>query len=547
MNAQAVSIAYSPDGNNLVSEGWDGTQIWDAATGELQNELKDGGSAIAFLPDGKTLLSCSGRTVRLSQSLLAKSERPKDRRIGAHLDSVVCVAVSRDGKMLASGANDGSIKLWSTPAMQGQLSPKTATEFTTWADEPSPDDLQSVLPLPDGKRVLAVTSRGTEMRDLASGQRVAAWSGAVGRGAISPDGKLLATGTVDGKVKLWDVASGRLLASVQAHPGGESALCVAVAFSPDGRVLVTGGSNLNEPIKFWDPAASLKLIRQVPTPPSAGISALGFSPDGKMLAAALIGQRVLLMNRNGQAQRLISMGGGYILASVFSPDSKLLATARESGVISLWEAQTGRLHFTLKGHTSAVRALAFSPDGSFLASGSGDHTVRLWDVATGQERIAFKGNPSVSVTSVAFSPDGSTLIAGHSNGVVSLRRGNRTPEADVEVQLVDETGKIETSAQDYNAMAWTLATDPDPEMRDGQRAMDFAEKAAGATNHKDPVIMDTLAAAYAELGQFTNAARYEQGAIALLQDSQLKNDCTSRLKLYESNLPYRSRPQREQR
>ena len=381
------------------------------------------------------------------------------------------------------------------------------------------------------------------MWNLTSGQKQAAWPDATGRGAISPDGKLLATGTLDGKVELWEVASGRRLASIQAYSNGDSGLCVALAFSPDGRVLATGGPNSDHFIKLFDPAASLKLIRQIPTPPSAGISALGFSPNGKMLAAALRHERVLLMDAAGRTERLISMGSGYIMATVFSPDSKLLATARDSGVINLWDVQTGQLQATLKGHTATVSSVAFSPDGGTLASGGADSTVRLWDVATGQERIAFKAHSS-NETSVAFTPDGTTLISGNWSGVISVRRGIRVPEADVEVTPVEEAGQT-IATEDYDEMAWTLATNPDPKLRDGRRAVDFAEKAIAATNRKDPKVLDTLAAAYAELGQFMDAVRCEQEAIALPGDDQLKNRFTSRLKLYESNSPYRTQPGHE--
>ena len=216
----------------------------------------------------------------------------------------------------------------------------------------------------------------------------------------------------------------------------------------------------------------------------------------------------------------------------------MLATTLDSGDINIWNVQTGTLEATLKGHTAKVQVIAFSPDGSTLASGSDDHTARLWDVATGQERIAFR--ETIGISGLAFSPDGSTLITGDRKGTVSLRRGIRTPEAEVVVTPVEEPGQIDV--QGYNAMAWTLATNPDPLLRNGQRAVDFAEKAVAATNRKDPMILDTLAAAYAELGQFTNAVRCDQEAIALLHDDPLKNDLTSRLKLYQSNSAYRAQP-----
>jgi eukaryotic-like serine/threonine-protein kinase len=537
----AVSVTFSPDGKTLASARWSEIQLRDSAIGQLVNTLKvQNGNvlAVAFVPDGKTLLSCGDdRTIRMWQLPSNETNSITSRVIGAHLDSVLCLAVSHDGTMAASGANDGSIKLWNIAAVQRHESPTTAAGFQTWPDASRGTDIASVLPLPDNHSVLLVTSYGTEMRDLTSGKIQAAWSDATGRGVISPDGKLLATGTLEGKVKLWDAANGRQLASVQAHPSGDSGLCVALAFSPDGRILATGGPNGYDFIKFWDPAASLKLIREIPTPPSAGISAIAFSPDGKMLAAALLHQRVLLMNSDGQAQRLLILGGGPILATVFSPDGKLLATARGGGVISLWDVQTGRLRANLKGHASTVNTLAFSPDGGTLASGSEDHTVRLWDVATGQERIVFTA--TTDAAGLAFSLDGGTLIVEDQKGVVSIRRGIRVPDAEVEITM-EEAGQT-IAIEDYNGMAWTLATDPDPKLRDGPRAVDFAEKAVAATHREDPITLNTLAAAYAELGQFTNAVHCEQEAIGLLKTGPEKKDYVSRLNLYLANKSYREK------
>jgi tetratricopeptide (TPR) repeat protein len=99
------------------------------------------------------------------------------------------------------------------------------------------------------------------------------------------------------------------------------------------------------------------------------------------------------------------------------------------------------------------------------------------------------------------------------------------------------------NAYTLNEIAFTLAIAPSPTLRDGSVALTLAEKAVAGTNRKDPMIVDTLAAAYAEVGQFTNAVRVQHEAIALLQDENQKNDYLTRLKLYESGLPYRNHGQ----
>jgi tetratricopeptide (TPR) repeat protein len=117
---------------------------------------------------------------------------------------------------------------------------------------------------------------------------------------------------------------------------------------------------------------------------------------------------------------------------------------------------------------------------------------------------------------------------------VALTRQGKLTEAEALLRQAAE----HADAQTLNELAWELATSSDPKLRDGPSAVTLAEKAVARTNRTNPNIMDTLAAAYAEAGQFTNAIRVQQGAIALLQNEQQKKDSASRLKLYESGIPY---------
>ena len=554
---ETISIAFSPDGKTLAATTNDSViGLWDVATGQLCCTLQGHIgkiSSLVYLPDGKALVSAGDdRTVRLWQMRTDNQIHLQGYVIGAHLGGVVCLAVSKDGTMLASGATDGSIKLWNIADVPKPAGSKAFAEFKFGDNTRTSDDLQSVLPSPDGRKLFVVTGHGTETRDLSSLLRQNSWPEVTGRGVLSPDGKLLATvaKSDDGMVKLWNIADGHLLASVQAHPNGISKLYVSMAFSPDGQSLVsaspysgiassTSNTNGDTFIRLWNPHESLKPIQAFTTPQSAGISALGYSPDGQLLAAAVRHTLVMLYDSStGRIERRLSVENGPVgvYATVFTPDGSLLATAGDSGVVKLWDVRTGRLHTALHGHTSTVSTVAFSPDGSTVATGSSDTTVRLWDAATGQERITLTGD-SNEVTSVAFSPDGGTLIAGHRDGYVDVWRGGRVPQAEVEAVPVEETGGA--SANEDNAVAWDLATNPDPKLRDGQRAVELAENAVAAENRKNPQILDTLAAAYAEIGKFTNAVRVEQEAMALLKDEPAKMDFAVRLDLYRSNIPCR--------
>jgi WD40 repeat protein len=543
------ALAWSPDGKTLATTSGLNIEFWNASTGRRLARLKGLSpslmTSLTYLPDGETLASCGlDRVIRLWPVNSTNQDKVKPLALGAHLAPASCLAVSKDGTMLASGSADGSIKLWNIAETQEMVDARTAFAFD--CGNPNNIDVYRpflLLPLPDHETALAMTKDGAEIRDIVSGQKKGMLVGATGFGALSPDGKLLATGSAIGMVKLWDIPSGRTLAFVKAHPSGVG--FPAIAFSRDGKTLFTGAyeydtaaaagdERLNE-LKVWDVGGGLKLIRTLDLP-LAGISALGCSPDGKWLAAAVRHQQVVILDASTfRTVRVLELGSGSFetLVTVFSPDSKLLATGGESGSVMLWDVQTGRLKVTLRGHTTTVFTIAFSPDGSTVATGSGDQTVRLWDTATGQERATIKRHHD-AVSSLAFSADGKSLMAGDRSGIVWVLYGGRVPQADEEPLQLDET-----ESTSYNDRAWSLATAPDSRARDGQTAVQLAEKAVAATQRKDPMILDTLAAAYAETGQFTNAVAVQREAIALLATDTEKADYGSRLKLYESNIPYR--------
>jgi eukaryotic-like serine/threonine-protein kinase len=548
----ASAMAFSPDGKMLATlrqNKGQSIQVWDTSTGQLLATLKGLSpplNALVWLPDGKALVSCaSDRTIRLwpmtptngvvsTNSVVAESQI-----IGEHLDLAMCLAISADGTTLASGASDGSVKLWNVAQTREQAEAKFASSFQIQSGSTSGAPW-SLLFSPDGGRLFVVTGRGTAARDIVSGQDYPTLPGAARSGALTPDGKRLATGDREGTVKLWDHANERQLATIKAHTHGNVGI-VGLAFSPDGRMLATCG--FDEPVlRAWDPAAALNLLWETRTE-TAGISALAFSPDGKMIAAMVRHSGVNFFEAStGRREYGFPVEHGFIevRSLAFSPDGKLVATGGDSGAAKLWNVETGRLHAALQGHTGTIRSVAFSPDGDSIATASDDQTVRLWDVAAGQERITLKGFQHGFMT-VTYSPDGNTLAAGGLGDVmVRLWRASRVPEATAYGEQEMEAGQTDSpDAANYNSLSWPLATDPDPLKRDGQKAVRLAEKAVAATHRRNASYLDTLAAAYAETGQFAKAISIQKEAIALSQGEQGNRVLASRLKLYENNSPYR--------
>ena len=229
---------------------------------------------------------------------------------------------------------------------------------------------------------------------------------------FSPDGTLLASGSLDKTVKLWDVANRRNIATLKGH----TRLVTAVSFSPDGALLVSGSDDGT--IKLWDVAgrrniATLKGHR-------SWVGSVSFSPDGATLASGSNDNTIKLWDVASR-QNIATLKGHtkHIHSVVFSPDGTLLASGSRDNTIRLWDVASRRNIATLKGHRNWVGSVSFSPDGAILASGSEDNTVRLWDVAGRRNFAILKGHRS-RVWSVSFSPDGAILASGSTDGTVRL-------------------------------------------------------------------------------------------------------------------------------
>ncbi len=234
---------------------------------------------------------------------------------------------------------------------------------------------------PDGRWLAGGgEDRSVRLWRLEDRQCVAMWSGhagSVNAVAFSPDGQLLASGG-DRTVRLWRADLGQCVATLSGHVGSVN----AVAFSPDGRWLVSGGGDRT--VRLW--RVDLGQCVAILPGRTGRTNAVAFSPDGRWLASAH--GSISDKRREDDAVRLWRLENRQCVASfpghtggvntvAFSPDGRLLASGSEDRAVRLWRLENRQCAAVLPGHATSVSAVAFAPDGEFLASGCDDGVV-LW-------------------------------------------------------------------------------------------------------------------------------------------------------------------------
>ena len=225
--------------------------------------------------------------------------------------------------------------------------------------------------------------------------------------AFSPNGRLLVSASDDGTLKFWQL-DGTLLKTFKGH----DAAVMTIVFSPDGQTLAS--SSVDKTLKLWRLDGTLI---ETFKGHEAGVPSVAFSPDGQTLASGSSDRTIKLWHLEGRLLKTFKGHEAGIWSVAFSPNGQTLASASADNTVKLWPLDGSPVK-TLKGHEAGVWDVAFSPNGQTLASASADNTVKLWR-QDGFLLKTFAGHDAV-VTSVAFSPDGETLAAATENGSVRL-------------------------------------------------------------------------------------------------------------------------------
>jgi WD40 repeat protein len=434
--AAVWSVAFSHDGKTLASGSQDKSiRLWDVAThGQIGAPLTGHSGdvfSVVFSRDGKTLASGSGdSTIMLWDVHDPRHPSKVGQLLTGHNDVVLSVAFSRDGETLASGSADGKIILWGVhdprhpfkigQAVNGQtVNGQTVNGQTAGVD--------SVAFSPDGKTLASGSEDDTVKLWDVFGDVLTRYpevtltgnGGSVRCVAFSHDGGALAA-VGDGKtIVLWDVRDPRRPHSLGPPLIGHGGPVTGVAFSPDGSILAS--SSLDQNVILWNLASSQPLARSL-TGHTAAVWSVAFSRDGKTLVSGSQDKSIRLWDTRSWKPLGSPLTGhtASVRSVAFSPDGSMLASGSYDNTIMLWDVVSRRHPATLTGHTDGVRTIAFSPDDVTLASGSFDNTIRLWNVITHQSVVLPFAAQTGGVLSVVFSPNGRTLASGGYGDTIQL-------------------------------------------------------------------------------------------------------------------------------
>lgn len=412
-----TAMAFVASGSRLITASGDNTcGQWDVASGQELTELvlthPDWVADMSISADGsRVLTSCDDGVVRLWSLADAEVLRELSAPEGLAFTSV---DISPDGNYAAAAcAAKGTLQMWDLDS---------GLELTAEGDEAWLDfgDRAGILWAarftPQGNQILTVGGNDARLWKIATRESVVRFSphGAVAAADISPDGKLLVTGSWDQSAKIWDVATGKALRKLDGlHQGYVN----SVEFSPDGMLVLTASDDGSA--RLWDTSTG-ESVEPALRGHTSRVREARFSSDGNLVLTTGSDKTARIWDRRtGETLQTLVGHEWAVLCGEFSVDGQRVITGSDDNTALIWDASTGQPLLKLAGHTDSITSVAFSPDGRRAMTASQDNTAKLWDAITGKEILTLIGH-NQELTSVSFSPSGDAVLTSGRDGATIL-------------------------------------------------------------------------------------------------------------------------------
>jgi WD40 repeat protein len=438
---------FSPDGQTLVARtvwGNNGyvkqkltTYCYDVATGKEHLKIDGVGHVVAISPDGKTLAALDEDDIKKIHLIEAHTGKKRGHFTG-HAARVRALAFSADGERLASGSEDTTVLVWDVAgqAEAGQA-PRAPAEGQAGA-KPGEAALKHTLKGhkekvaavafdlngktvasggDDGKVVLWEAATGTKLAELSRGRSEDTEVSSLVFAPFGTYGKSLIVGRWDGTLQYWNIFDSGDRRGVERETWRGRGAVLSVAYCKVGNLVATGDHE--KLVKLYHGPAPVSFAGHTDK-----VYSVAIAPDGKTLFSGSADKSVIVWDVATRKRRaVLDRHTGAVRLVACAADGKTLATASADGTVRLWDVggQPPKELAVLKGHKGEVFAVAFAPDGKTLASAGADGSVRLWDLkqAEPRERRVLRGHEG-AVLAVAFSPDGRALATGGGDATVRL-------------------------------------------------------------------------------------------------------------------------------